>query len=254
MRHKRDQFLTIYGRKPVIEVLQDPQVAVAKLFLAQKAKGTIIAQILDLCVQRGIEVMHVSAEQVAHYSKHPKQDQGVAADVLTPQMDDALRFLEQHSETSLQLLALDGITTPANVGLIIRSCTGLGIDGLILPRKGNAKLDAFVIKASAGVVFKSRILKCERLTPVLKKAATLGYSIYGLSGEKGENIYQHRFASKGIFVLGNETQGVSEATEACTDTHLSIPMFQGVESLNVACAATIVASEIARNRGSFKAT
>ena len=79
----------------------------------------------------------------------------------------------------------------------------------------------------------------------------MGYSIYGLSGEKGENIYQHRFASKGIFVLGNETQGVSEATEACTYTHLSIPMFQGVESLNVACAATIVASEIARNRASF---
>ncbi len=248
MKHKRDQFLTVYGRKPVLEMLQNEDLSIDKVFIARKAKADIIRKILKTCEQRGIEVHRVEAEQVARISKHPKQDQGVAADIHTPQMDDALRFLEQNAGQQLQLIALDGITTPANVGLIIRSCTALGIDGIIMPRKGTAKLDSFVIKASAGVVFKSCILKCERLPPVLKKAKQMGFSIYGLSGEKGANIYTQTFEAKSIFVMGNESQGVSPQTEALTDQHLFIPMSNAVESLNVACAATLVASELVRRK------
>lgn len=135
MKHKRDQFLTVYGRKPVLEILQNDTLHIAKLFVANKAKGDIIQNILKAAEKRGIEIMHVPAQQVSHISKHPKQDQGVAADIHTPQIDDALRYLELHKNQNKQLIALDGITTPANVGLIIRSCTALGVDGIILPRK-----------------------------------------------------------------------------------------------------------------------
>jgi 23S rRNA (guanosine2251-2'-O)-methyltransferase len=248
MKHLRDQFLTVYGRKPVLEVLQDNNVDIAKVFIANKAKADIINNILKACVARKIEVLRVDAEKVSRISKNPKQDQGVAADILTPQMDDALRFLELNKGKPLQLIAIDGITTPSNVGMIIRTCTALGIDGIILPRKGNAKLNALVIKASAGVVFKSTILKCERLNPVLKAAKLLGYTIYGLSGEKGCNIYTEQFDNKSIFVMGNETIGVSLHTEDLISKHLFIPMENNVESLNVACAATVLASEIMRRK------
>lgn len=248
MKHPRDQFLTVYGRKPVLEVLENNSLNIAKVFIAKKAKADIIKKILAACAQRDIEVLRVDAQQVSRMSKHPKQDQGVAADIHTPQMDDAVHFLEKNAGKNLQLIALDGITTPANVGLIIRSCTALGIDGIILPRKGCAKLNSLVIKASAGVVFKSTILKCERLTPVLKKAKEMGFDIYGLSGEKGSNMYTSSLGQKGIFVMGNETEGVSPQTEALTNQHLYIPMANGVESLNVACAATIVASELMRRK------
>ncbi|CAA6822362.1 MAG: 23S rRNA (guanosine-2'-O-) -methyltransferase rlmB (EC, partial [uncultured Aureispira sp.] len=224
MKHPRDQFLTIYGRKPVLEILENESLNIAKVFIARKAKADIIKNIIAACERRGIEVLRMEADQVSRMSKHPKQDQGVAADIHTPHMDDALQFLEQNKGKNLQLIALDGITTPANVGMIIRSCTALGIDGIILPRKGSTKLNSFVIKASAGVVFKSRILKCERLTPVLKKAKEIGFDVYGLSGEQGENIYTESFAAKSLFIMGNETEGVSPQTEALTDKHLFIPM------------------------------
>ncbi len=246
MKHKRDQFLTVYGRKPVLEILENDDLSVDKVFIARKAKADIIRNIIKACEKRSIEIHRVEAEQVSRISKHPKQDQGVAADIVTPKMDDAVRFLDLHQNENLKLIALDGITTPANVGMIIRSCTALGIDGIIMPRKGNAKLDSFVIKASAGVVFKSTILKCERLTPVLKKARDYGFTIYGMSGEKGSNIYTQEFDKKSIFILGNESTGVSPQTEELTDKHLYIPMANEVESLNVACAATKVASEIMR--------
>lgn len=245
-KHPRDQFLTVYGRKPVIEVLQDDSIRVAKVLLAHKAKGDIIKQILDICTAKGVECIRMTPDEVSRISKNPKQDQGIAADIHTPQMDDALDFLEQQQQKKVKLVALDGITTPANVGMIIRTCTALGIDGIILPRKGSAKLNSLVIKASAGVVFKSVILKTERLTPVLKKAKENNFAIYSLSGEQGVNIYTADFADKAIFVLGNESLGVSESTENLTTQHFTIPMANDVESLNVACAATVVASEIMR--------
>ncbi|MFT5646393.1 MAG: 23S rRNA (guanosine2251-2'-O)-methyltransferase, partial [Aureispira sp.] len=123
MKHPRDQFLTIYGRKSVLEVLEDESLNIAKVFIARKAKADIIKNIIAACERRGIEVLRIEADQVSRMSKHPKQDQGVAADIHTPHMDDALQFLEEHKGDNLKLIALDGITTPANVGMIIRSCT-----------------------------------------------------------------------------------------------------------------------------------
>ncbi len=247
MKHPRDKYLTVYGRKPVLEVLEDSSLDIAKVLLTKKAKGDIIKQIVKACTKRNVEIVWTTAEEVSRISKNPKQDQGVAADIHTPQMDDALNFI-QNCNANTKLVALDGITTPSNVGMIIRTCTGLGVDGIILPIKGSSKINSFVIKASAGVVFKAVLLKCDRLTPVLKKAKENNFEIYSLSGEKGKNIYSEAFAEKAIFVLGNESFGVSESTEQLTDRHFFIPMANGVESLNVACAATVVSSEIMRRK------
>ena len=52
-----------------------------------------------------------------------------------------------------------------------------------------------------------------------------------------------------MFVLGNETEGVSAAVGALVDMWLSIPMAAGVESLNVSNAAAVVCFEAARRRG-----
>lgn len=246
MKHPRDQFLTVYGRKPVLELLSQFHLSIAKVAIARKAKGDIIQKILTACQERQVPVLRLEAAEVSRLSKHPKQDQGVAADVHTPYMDDALQTLQGKLPEHCVFLALEGITTPANVGLIIRTATALGLDGILLPRKGSAKLDAFVIKASAGVVFKSRLLKCERLTPVLRQAKEKGFAIYALSGEQGSSIYQANFAPRSIFVLGNESTGVSKAIEDLTTAHFTIPMTNEVESLNVACAAAVVCSEVLR--------
>jgi 23S rRNA (guanosine2251-2'-O)-methyltransferase len=48
------------------------------------------------------------------------------------------------------------------------------------------------------------------------------------------------------FVLGNETEGLSAASRDLVDVRLSIPMAHGVESLNVASAAAVIAFEVAR--------
>jgi 23S rRNA (guanosine2251-2'-O)-methyltransferase len=247
MKHPRDRFLTVYGRKPVHEILQLDNLRIDKLLLAANAKGELIQEILELCKARGIQPLRSTAEQVSRISKNPKQDQGVALDVEVEKMDDWVNFLAENktNNTRLGIVAMDGVTTPANVGMIIRTCTGLGLSGILMPRKGTSDVNALVIKASAGVIFRARLLKCETLAPALRAAKTEGYAIYALdAGAKSVDMFSlQKFSEKSIFVMGNESVGISPAVAALVDVWLRIPMYNGVESLNVACAAAVLSAE-----------
>ncbi len=249
-KHPRDTYITVYGRKPVMELLEMEDITIAKILIANKSKGDIIQDILKLCKKKGIEPNWVSPEEVSRISKNPNQDQGIAADVIAPGMDNALHYFENYNGNvqTEAWLALDGVTTPANVGMIIRTATALGM-GVILPMKGSSKINPLVVKASAGVVFKSNILKCDTLTHALKAAKNSGFTIYGLAGEEGRNLYRQELKKAAIFVMGNETEGVAEQHRNLIDAWLTIPMASGVESLNVACAATVVGSEWMRRFG-----
>ena len=248
MKHPRDQFLTIYGRKPVVEILHEDGVEIEKIFLAKKAKGDIIKQIIERCDLIDVPIFRVSPEEVSRISKNPKQDQGVALDIRTPLFDHAAHFLDHLDRSDIKLLAIDGVTTPANVGMIIRNVSAFGLDGVIIPWKGTAKLNALVIKASAGTLFKTVVLRCERLAPILKKAKQLDFEIITLEGEASDTMYDTQFSSRSIFVLGNETHGVSQAVRDESSLPLSIPMSNGIESLNVACAAAVIGCEVSRRR------
>ncbi len=219
-------------------------IKIDKILIAQKTKGDIIKEILNQCKKRSVIPQFVSPEAVSKISKNPNQDQGIVADVLAPGMDNALSYFSKPDLAIEQAawLALDGVTTPANVGMIIRSATALGM-GIILPLKGNAKINPMVIKASAGVIFKSKLLKCETLESIMTAAKKNKFKIYGLAGEEGNNIFSNPFEKHCIFVMGNETEGVSENLRPYIDNWLTIPMTAAVESLNVACAATVVGSE-----------
>ncbi len=245
-KHPRDKFISVFGRNPVLELLQTADIQIDKILIAQNAKGEGIAEIYAASRQLGIEPLKSTAAEVAKISKNPNQDQGVVADVIVPAMDDFESYLYQYQNVVYQgIIAIDGVTTPANVGLIIRSATGLGMNGILLPRKGASSINSLVIKASAGVIFKSPLLKCEQLPPALAAARKQGFRIYGLSLDAGaKNFYQlPNFAPKSIFVFGNETVGISPAVAQYVDEFVFIEMYNGVESLNVACTASIVAAE-----------
>jgi 23S rRNA (guanosine2251-2'-O)-methyltransferase len=240
-RHPRDRFLTVYGRKPVLEVLEQPERTVARVFLAKGARGPMVKRIREAAERRGVEVRVQSAEQVSRISRRPKQDQGVAADVEAPAMGALEDFLDGLAPSAgARLLALDHVTTPANVGMILRTATVLGLDGVILPRRGVPEVGPLVIKASAGYAFRARILRCTELVDGLSAAKLRGFEVVGLSGAGAVALGAWAPRERTVLVLGNETDGVSEATRPLVDAWLRIPMAHDGDSLNVASAAAIV--------------
>lgn len=137
-------------------------------------------------------------------------------------------------------MAVDQVTNPQNLGMIIRSVCAGYVDGLIIPRRGCARLDSLVIKASAGTLFKARLLFCDQLPEALELAHNRGLEIYGLS-TRGEPLQQVKLARSHVMVLGNESDGLSAAVERLCSGYINIPMRNNVESLNVAVTAGILA-------------
>jgi 23S rRNA (guanosine2251-2'-O)-methyltransferase len=248
----KDRFVTVYGRKPVLEVLADPALTVDKVVLADSARGAAAEEILRAADSRGVEVRRASAHRVKVLAGNGKQDQGVLADVVAPRMRPLSTALSS-GRLPRPVLVLDGITTPANVGMIIRTATAAGLGGIVVPRRGVASLDPLVVKASAGVAFRAPLLRCASAAEAVGSLRTAGYRVFGLDGRGRRSVFDGDFAGLAAFVLGGETAGVSGDVRGLVDEWVRIPMAGGVESLNVASAAAVLCFELVRRASSRKA-
>ena len=231
-----DSVITLYGRNVAIEVLEDMDVEIHKLHMSDSNQvDGAIKKINALAKTRKVEIFTHDKKSLSRISKNSKQDQGVAIDVVarTYKSADEIKDMKNY-----KLIALDGIQNPQNLGMIVRSCAAGYVDGIILPKKSSAKISPLVMKASAGTLFKLPIFYCNSLEDVFK---TVDAKIYSLSSYAKENIYDVSLGAKSIFVLGNESEGVSPEIEKLCNESISIPMQRGVESLNVAVTASLIA-------------
>ena len=235
-----DKVLTIYGRNAVMEALEDEAVSIHKLHLSKSNKDAeVLEQMKSIASKRGIEVKYHDKQSLSRISKNAKQDQGVALDIVLEHFGDEESFKSTHK--SYRIIALDGITNPQNLGMIIRSCAAGNVDAILLPTKGAAQISPLVIKASVGTLFKMPIIKTTNLKETLKSFKSDGANVYTLSSHAKASYKEQEYSEKTIFVLGNESEGVSHAVESVCNESIAIPMQRGVESLNVAVTASLLA-------------
>jgi 23S rRNA (guanosine2251-2'-O)-methyltransferase len=237
----RDRFVTVYGRKPVLEALLDERLVVDKVLLAENARGPQVAELLDAAHRRGVDVRRVSAVHVTRVSRNGRQDQGVVADVVAPRM--ARLDADTAASLSGPVLVLDGITNPQNVGMILRTAAAAGIAGVVLPRTGVPDVGPLVIKASAGLAFEAPVLRAGTSGEAVDTLRSAGFRVFGLAAAAARSLFDAPpFPACSAFVLGSETGGLSVAV----DETVAIPMAGAVESLNVAVAAGVLCFELLR--------
>lgn len=242
----KDRFVTVYGRKPVLEALADLDLRVDKVIIAEGLRGAVIDEIKEAAADRAVSVQRASAHRVKVLAGNGRHDQGVLADVVARKMRPLSDALADPATAPRNVLLLDGLTTPANVGMILRTATAAGIDGIVVPHRGVAGLDPLVIKASAGVAFHAPVLRATTAGQAAELLTEAGYALFALDGTAPNNVYDTDFGSRAAFVLGSETTGLSEDVSSRIAQRLSIPMRGGVESLNVASAAAVLCFELLR--------
>jgi 23S rRNA (guanosine2251-2'-O)-methyltransferase len=242
----KDRFITVYGRNPVHEVLLDDSLVVDKVVIAEGARGEGIREIRAAARRRGLDVQVASPDRVKKLAGNGRQDQGVFADVVAPRMLPLDVALAADASELRTVLVLDGLTTPANVGMLLRTATAAGLDGIVVPRRGVASIDPLVVKASAGVAFRAPILKSFTAGEAVAALKARGFHVVGLDAGGDDDLFSAHLPEPVAFVLGSETAGLSPDVADLVDTWVSIPMAAGVESLNVAAAGAVVCFELVR--------
>jgi 23S rRNA (guanosine2251-2'-O)-methyltransferase len=235
-----DSLLTLFGRNPVMEALANNDVTPVRLHLADSNRSSRQLEEMEaIAARRGASIHRHSRDELARISRHRRQDQGVALDVELPGYLSADSLA--NSPPAGELVAIDQVTNPQNLGMILRTVAGSPTRGVILPRKGTAGIDGLVIKASAGALFSATMYHCDSLVSTLSTLKSHGYRVIGLDCAGSSSLADEPVSDNNIFVLGNESHGMSSDVREICDNIVRIPLENNVESLNVSTAAALVA-------------
>lgn len=141
------------------------------------------------------------------------------------------------------VLLLDRISNPGNLGTIIRSAVAFDIDTIIL---GNGSVSIYnpkVVRATEGLMFHVNIIE-EDIRDSISRLKTQGYKIYSTDVAGGKILGTFDFSEKVAIVMGSEGSGVSEEVKNLCDELLYIKMNSTCESLNVGVATSIILYEL----------
>jgi len=236
--------ITVFGRHPVWEALRSQSVEVREVKLV---KGRLTADQRALrheTVSSGILFEEISREAMSRYTGASRHDQGIAARVRLTGVIEVEVFVEaskgRAARRPSRVIALDGVTNSQNVGMVVRSVVGAGLDGILWPMTGQPWVNGLVVRAAAGSIFECPIIRCESLSAGLAVLQAAGFSCIGLDAEAESSLFSTSPPHRAAFVLGSEAEGLSAAVRDLLDDTASIPMAGTLESLNVAVAAGLV--------------
>ena len=143
------------------------------------------------------------------------------------------------------VLLLDGIQDPGNMGTIIRSAAAFGIDTIVAGEGTVSVYNSKVVRATEGLLFHVNVISADLtlLIPELKKE---GYIVYSSKVDGGQKLSDTSFAKRVAIVVGSEGSGVRDEVSDMCDEFLYIPMSDKCESLNVGVATSIILYELNR--------
>ena len=150
-------------------------------------------------------------------------------------------FIKEDSITG-NVLILDGVQDPGNLGTIIRSCIAFGVSNIILSDNSVDLYNSKVIRATEGMIFNINVLR-RNLIEFIPIVKNLGYKIVGTDVKNGINIKDINKENIAI-VMGSEGQGLSNEVKNMCDNFVYIKMDNACESLNVGVATSILLYEV----------
>lgn len=147
-------------------------------------------------------------------------------------------------------LALDSVRDPGNMGTILRLADWFGLDCVFASPDSVEVYNPKVVQASMGAIFRKKLIYCD-IAAKCREFRKAGLEVFG-TFLNGDNLYECALPAEGLIVLGNESNGISDAVAAECGKRLTIPTFGGgSESLNVSIAAAITVSEF-KGHGRWK--
>lgn len=149
---------------------------------------------------------------------------------------------EESKKIKGNVIMLDGLQDPGNVGTIIRSAVAFNIDTIII---GDNTVDIYnekVLRASEGMIYNINIIKRNIIDSIMELKLD-GYTIIGTKVDNGKNIKDIN-ANKYAFIVGNEGNGISNEILDLCDEYVYIETNNNCESLNVSIASSIIMYEI----------
>jgi TrmH family RNA methyltransferase len=229
------------GAHLVKELIASP-LKIVRIFVSGEGLRREESEILNALIQTGLSVVEVSGAVLKSLSE-TETPQGILA-VAEESRNSILPKL--HPNQPFQGLILDRIQDPGNLGTLIRTAWGFGIDACVLIPGTADPYSGKVLRSSMGGTFHLPIITAP-VADVIKWAVENEVVLYGGDMRAERRVDQASYAKRLGILVGNEGAGLSPEWYPSGQTQMvNIPMPGGAESLNVAVAASIMMYEVYR--------
>ena len=168
-----------------------------------------------------------------------KTPQGVFCVMYQPKYE-----LDELLDGSLYMI-LEDLQDPGNLGTIMRTAEAAGVTAVIMTRGTVDIFNPKTIRSTMGTVYRVPFAYIADIAQTADAMKAKGIRLYAahLAGKKYYDEIQY---DKAAFMIGNEGNGLSDATAALADEYIKIPMAGKVESLNAAISASVLMYEHVR--------
>ena len=237
----------LWGVHPVEEAIRSGGRRLDHILLARDASARL-TRLAELARAAGVRVSMAPAAELTRLAGTDAH-QGAVAQVRERKVlaiEDLLAARPRFGRRFF--LALDGVEDPHNLGALLRSADGAGVDGVLLPERRSAPVTGVVAKTSAGASEHVPIAQVTNMTRALVQLKKANVWVIGLD-ERGTPDYTgFDFNADCCLVLGAEGSGLHDLVKKTCDHLLRIPMMGSVSSLNVSVAGAVVMYEALRQR------
>ncbi len=196
------------------------------------------------CEKQGIVVETVS-EEVFRKLSDTQTPQGIFF-LMEKMTYDLTALLKKAGERKEQkgkrplFLILEDVQDPGNLGTMIRTGEGAGVDGILMS-KGTADIyNPKTIRSTMGSLYRVPFLYTGNLKQTIEQLQKAGIRIYAAHLKGTKSYREPDYAGGAAFLVGNEGNGLKEETAALADEYIRIPMLGKLESLNAAVAAALL--------------
>ncbi len=237
----------IFGTRAVIEAIRSGR-SVEKVLIKQGLDNPLFNELFQLIQEHQISFQFVPNERINRVTR--KNHQGVLAFLPAVDFTALETIIPGLYEAGKDpfILVLDQITDVRNFGAIIRTAGCGGVDAVVIPEKGMARIGADVVKTSAGAIHTVPICRVKNLTHAIRFLKESGIKIVAAT-EKASEVYTECLLTGPLaLIMGAEDKGISIPILQLADDQVRIPLVGAIESLNVSVAAGILIYEAIRQR------
>ena len=241
---KKSTFL-IVGKHAVLEALKNPLRKIERVFLTEDAQKKLNRENQNLNLFKKINVFFKSRKELDNLcGRDETAHQGLVAEVEQLEEITLKEFIIENNKKNLNLIALEEVTDPRNIGSIIRSAVAFNIDGIIVKERSFPSKSKLMYKSASGGIEHIKIFKVANINTTLKflKTKEFWVSAFDISAKK--DFTKHEWKGKNILLFGSEGFGIKAKTLENSDFRFKVKMNDNIESLNISNTVSVVCHHV----------
>tara|TARA_B100001115_G_C15724769_1_gene352651 strand:- start:99 stop:842 length:744 start_codon:yes stop_codon:yes gene_type:complete len=243
---KKTTFL-IVGKHAVLEALKNPFRKIERVFVTEDAKKKINRENQNLNLFKKVNFFYKSKKELDNLcGRDETAHQGLVAEVEQLEEITLKEFILVNKKKNLNLIALEEVTDPRNIGSIIRSAVAFKMDGIIVKERSFPSKSKLLYKSASGGTEHIKIFKVSNLNTSLKylKSKEFWVSAFDVSGTK--DFTKNNWNGKNVLLFGSEGYGIKAKTLENSDFKFKVNIDNKIESLNISNTVSIVCHHISQ--------